>query len=638
MTTSPIASELPACDLVMKGGITSGVVYPRLISRLARDYRFKCVGGTSAGAIAAAACVAAEHGRQRGLRPQAFERLAELPKTLQETVGTGAAAGSRLFHFFHPADSLSGHFLVLVGALNQPDKAALVWGAARALLSKFWPVTLIALLVALVVAWALVRGASAGAVSWWHASLALVLWLPLVAALAVALAAWRFAVTLLRGLHGNFWGLCSGHSEKPGLPSPALTDWLTSYFNDLAGLDSQGRPLVFGDLWGMPPESINTLDSAAPEPAPSQRMVDLRVMTTAVSQRLCYALPLREAAANNFYYDPDEWARLFPAAVMQWFDRVSAVEDAGKAAVTSPAGRPLRRFPPARWLPVVVAVRMSLSFPVLLSAVPMYAIDRSLAKIRKPNEATRVWFSDGGIASNMPLHFFDAPLPGRPTFAINLKGEHPQYPIERDKKAGDQKGRVYLATKLTMGFNQHWKTPVDDKPAGLFDFLTGIVETMQSWRDEIQFPYPGYRDRIVQISQLADEGGLNLNMPARHIDALSDAGECAAERLLDRYHPASAAAQRGGWAEHEETRLRTFLAQAELLLRNPVTQSTHWDQVVDRAVAAGHYNGEQRARALHMLATLRGLGQALDQDAGPALTTPPAVPLPMAEMRITPRI
>jgi hypothetical protein len=40
------------CDIVMKGGITSGIVYPRAVSRLARDYRFQSIGGTSAGAIA----------------------------------------------------------------------------------------------------------------------------------------------------------------------------------------------------------------------------------------------------------------------------------------------------------------------------------------------------------------------------------------------------------------------------------------------------------------------------------------------------------------------------------------------------------------------------------------------------------
>ncbi|QND33346.1 hypothetical protein HB772_14600 [Sinorhizobium meliloti] len=53
------------CDLVMKGGITSGIVYPNAALALARDYRFKNIGGTSAGAIAAAACAAAAVGDRR---------------------------------------------------------------------------------------------------------------------------------------------------------------------------------------------------------------------------------------------------------------------------------------------------------------------------------------------------------------------------------------------------------------------------------------------------------------------------------------------------------------------------------------------------------------------------------------------
>ena len=43
-----------SCDLTMRGGTTSGVVYPRALTELARTYRFRNVGGSSAGAIAAA--------------------------------------------------------------------------------------------------------------------------------------------------------------------------------------------------------------------------------------------------------------------------------------------------------------------------------------------------------------------------------------------------------------------------------------------------------------------------------------------------------------------------------------------------------------------------------------------------------
>src|SRR5437867_5030446 len=55
------------CDLVMKGGITSGIVYPAAVLELAKEYAFKSIGGTSAGAIAACAAAAAESGRRKQL-------------------------------------------------------------------------------------------------------------------------------------------------------------------------------------------------------------------------------------------------------------------------------------------------------------------------------------------------------------------------------------------------------------------------------------------------------------------------------------------------------------------------------------------------------------------------------------------
>lgn len=37
------------CDLVMKGGITSGVVYPLAIVKLAEDFTFKNIGALRQG-------------------------------------------------------------------------------------------------------------------------------------------------------------------------------------------------------------------------------------------------------------------------------------------------------------------------------------------------------------------------------------------------------------------------------------------------------------------------------------------------------------------------------------------------------------------------------------------------------------
>src|SRR3984957_2423349 len=104
------------CDVVMKGGITSGVIYPRLISTLAKIYKLRSFGGTSAGAIAAAAGAAAQLGRLTGGNPAAFDTLSQLPTDL----GTVAqsATDSMLFRLFQPQQPLAGLFATLKAALN----------------------------------------------------------------------------------------------------------------------------------------------------------------------------------------------------------------------------------------------------------------------------------------------------------------------------------------------------------------------------------------------------------------------------------------------------------------------------------------------------------------------------------------
>src|SRR4051794_41884180 len=66
MSDIPRKAPERLCDIVMKGGITSGVVYPNAVLELAAAYRLKSIGGASAGAIAAAAAAAAEYGRAGG--------------------------------------------------------------------------------------------------------------------------------------------------------------------------------------------------------------------------------------------------------------------------------------------------------------------------------------------------------------------------------------------------------------------------------------------------------------------------------------------------------------------------------------------------------------------------------------------
>jgi hypothetical protein len=74
----PLVSPSQHCDLIMKGGITSGVVYPWAVAEFARTYRLPGLGGASAGAIGAALGAAAEFGREAG----GFQVLLDLPDEL----------------------------------------------------------------------------------------------------------------------------------------------------------------------------------------------------------------------------------------------------------------------------------------------------------------------------------------------------------------------------------------------------------------------------------------------------------------------------------------------------------------------------------------------------------------------------
>jgi predicted acylesterase/phospholipase RssA len=86
------------CDIVLKGGITSGVVYPLALVSLAEKYRFSNIGGTSAGAMAAVAAAAAEYGRHT--EDAGFDRLARIPEEL----------GPNLLSMFQPTPALKPLF------------------------------------------------------------------------------------------------------------------------------------------------------------------------------------------------------------------------------------------------------------------------------------------------------------------------------------------------------------------------------------------------------------------------------------------------------------------------------------------------------------------------------------------------
>jgi len=419
------------------------------------------------------------------------------------------------------------------------EKRARMLATARWLLAalRWFPVAAsLALLIALFALSPLRHFDFAGSASAWLGAAATVF--AALCTFGLVLAA-RIVWHALRVLPANGFGLCSGLG-----PADALTPWLHATLQALAGLDPR-RPLRFGDLWrghAPPPDYV----AASARVHARERDIDLRLMTTALSQGRPYSLPLDNVA---FCFDVDEMRALFPPDIVD-------------ALVADSPGRldegPLRgryRLPEMEDLPVLVAVRMSLAFPLLLSAVPLWRerIDPDpRARGRWRHVAERIWFSDGGICSNFPIHYFDALVPSRPTFCINLVDAEfvPPEPVD----PGDF---VWMPDHNGAGATS---TVVAVERKGLRSFLGAILTTMQDWSDSTQLAIPGYRDRIVAVRLRDDEGGLNLRMAPSLIERLAARGEAAADLLLAHY------AQRDlptgvvtGWRNHRWVRYRVAM-------------------------------------------------------------------------------
>src|SRR5436190_18734054 len=96
------------CDLIMKGGITSGVVYPEAVLALHARYDFRSIGGASAGAIAAAATAAAQHGEAAA--GSGFQGLAALNADLKRPGG--------IVDLFEPTPRAAPLFRVFLAGLR----------------------------------------------------------------------------------------------------------------------------------------------------------------------------------------------------------------------------------------------------------------------------------------------------------------------------------------------------------------------------------------------------------------------------------------------------------------------------------------------------------------------------------------
>jgi hypothetical protein len=509
------ARALPPCDLVMKGGITSGVVYPTVAKVLAGHYRFASIGGTSAGAIAAAVTAAAEYGRQLD-NGGGIERLDAAVDDLKKP--------GLLLGLFQPTPGTRPLFDLLLAFLPTPQppaesgepaappsRARQIWDAGRLLGTAATTATrarletrlaaavLVSALIALVVAaFDTFPGLIATALA--IAAAALVLMVVVAAAVvALGLLLWQ----TYRSLETSHYGMCPG-TEQGGGPEVALIDWLHEQIQCCAGRTTADRPLTFGEL--------------------RKQGITLTMMTTDLS----FARPVRiPDGLEHYLFVPDEMRERFPVRVVE----AMRPREAQGVEPTAVGHEPM----PTDDLPVLVGLRLSLSFPILLSAMPLY-FQSPAGEAEGP--ACHV-FSDGGISSNFPVHFFDAWLPGHPTFGIDLTRQSPG----EDPVFMPPSPIAPLPPRLGA---------VDS----LQTFATNIVDTMQNWRDSVQSELPGFRDRICQIRLPKGQGGLAINMDAAVVERLVERGGQAGEKILSTFDERR-------WAAHQWIRYLTLMSQLQ---------------------------------------------------------------------------
>jgi predicted acylesterase/phospholipase RssA len=534
----------------MKGGVTSGVVYPAAILKLAEQCRFRSVGGASAGAIAAAATVAAEYGRDGEGGFAAFEKMKEelssegfLLKLIQPSKDGKPIFDTLLFikgaweRRPQPASklTLAWHFRTEWKAKKMgPSIRACgeVWH--KGVGSGLVPAGVLSLVVLL--PWALLAVLNVPFL-WLRMGILVALLLGAVALLIAGARTGRVVAQMQHSIENllspaSSFGLCPGYSES----GESLTAWVHRQIQEMAGL-APGEPLTMQHL--------------------RTKHINFKAVTSDLSQGQPYALPL-DAENKSFIFCKKDMDALFPAEVVKWL-----VEHAPKhKKIELPEG--FHILPMSDNLPVLVAMRMSLSFPVLLSAVRLYTVKNSFfAQVRKhPDRNVPTvgdmdihWFSDGGIASNFPIHVFDSWMPRRPTLGINLRDMI--LPGKRANPRVDgnlipsQFPEVVLPRPADVDLAREPVVRID----GIGDFLGAVFETAQSYRDNMQAALPGYRERIAHVYLSAKEGGLNLEMNPESIEKIAERGEEVA-RLFASFN----------FSEHQWVRLLALMSRIEVEL------------------------------------------------------------------------
>jgi len=573
-----------SCDITMSGGNALGLVHPLAACALAEHYVFRRIGGSSTGAIPAAATAAAElgrgapdpvpdhgdsHGAAAGGAPGVVPGFAGLAQAVGWLAGSrdGGArpiGGNRLrlVRMVQPTPAARGLFRMLVAALRMPGRspagtaARLVAGglgipgrAGRAAIGLTW---LLVLAVWVGLTSALVAGARVGAVP------QVVPVVTSVGLLVVAALGAAFVTALVVGASGlrhwnsgaaaEYFGLVSGVAEpgyrqgrlsravdrwiglRPPGDTPPLVEWVAERIDDLAGIPAgaERRALTFGDLWSGSIEERGPADNARVRRAalePEHRTINLVLVATDLSERRAYRFPQPPAERA----ERTGGARLlFCEACLAAVLPHRVVTQMVKAAPSTDTDHycprhsvgVLRELPEPWDLPVVAAVRMSAATPGLLRAVPLYTIQE------QPDGADTTvrthWLADGGVAGNVPVSYFDALLPRWPTFGVNVRGGDGE-----DDAPGP---RLRMPAQDAAPARRE----VRDVRSGA-GLAAAVLDTVLGGRDATQAELPGFRGRLALIRRAAGERGRAFLLADAAVLSLALDGLAAGTALRDRF-------------------------------------------------------------------------------------------------------
>lgn len=572
------------CDVVLDGGVINGVVYPGMLIELARKFRFRSLGGTSVGAIAAALAAACEYRRRFGSDNGFNEGLAKMPGELADWIDEPNQI-TRIRSLFQPHASvqpLFDWFVDLLGASvkrantnadrEQARRAAnlgiaaatemplsicrvlrLTWLKAMQHLMPKWFCVAIGVAVSVFFAIVVVLLCNSSNL-FWHVTLTYLAALICLLATAPLYSLFSQVCKLIR-LTGS--GMCTGMRAEGSL-NPGLSEWLHEGVQNSANLPFH-KPLTFGNLWDAPGGPKDAQGSREPQ------SIDLRMITTCLSHGRIYELPLADEG-SLVMFRLSEFKPYFPVDVVNHLRRVSkrmSFEDCAllqrrykeRMAAIDPSAMlgqlclgKLRLLPfrlnaefdkaedatnglndpdirelPSADLPIVVAARLSMSCPVLFQN--MRLIGFNLDKHIEDVNFVRLWFSDGGIGSNFPIHLFDKAIPRWPSFGLKILEDPPRL----NSSAKPIKSYIPFAHKDGADDNLVYPRDVsaftapDVKDVSVSSFvklLFSIYTSAKDGHDQSYLRMPDVRNRVVRI-YLNNRAGNMLNLkiePVRIID------------------------------------------------------------------------------------------------------------------------